>query len=167
MPGSARFINGYLMVDGPAGPPNFHLFGKDLLLVNHGADVGNVHLQSGPHGAGNHSIGATFAGELTLGAGYAQVDGARYQKIWYTGVLEFTGTATLADSMPSPVTLVRKFKMAGSLQGYLVNPFVDASTAVFDTNVSGEGVAIIELTSILDGPNRLFDLAKLTYHFFP
>ncbi|MEO8621786.1 MAG: hypothetical protein ABI625_12025 [bacterium] len=168
---TVKFTNGYLAVQGISGGPLFQLFSQapqNWVLTNESADQGNVPLQSSPLGIGAHSIGATFAGELGLGGGPSTVGSNTYPKVWYTGTLNFVGNITLTNAMPEPLIAVRAFKMSGSLQGYLNNPFVGPpGPAVFDSNVSGRGKAVIIMTSFMQGNDRLFSLKSLTYHFTP
>ena len=167
---SVHITQGYLSVLANSGP-RFQLLSPTppaWVLTNESADQGNVPLQSGPLAVGAHSIGATFAGELGLGAGPARVGATAYPKLWYSGTLNFVGNITLTMGMTEPVIAVRAFNMTGHLRGYLANPFIgDPGTAVFDSNVSGKGKAVILLTSIMQGTSRLFWLTSFTYHFTP
>jgi hypothetical protein len=168
---TVKLTHGYLAVLGNNGGPQFQLFSQppqSWVLTNEGADKGNVPLQSSPLSVGAHSIGATFAGDQGLGGGPSMVGATAYPKIWYTGTLNFVGNITLTAAMPEPLIAVRAFKMSGNLQGYLNNPFVgNPGPAVFDSNVSGKGKAVIIMTSFMQGKNRLFSLKSLTYHFIP
>lgn len=167
---TVKITHGYLNVQSSSGP-QFQLFSQTppaWVLTNATGDPGNVPLQSGPLAVGAHSIGATFAGGLGLGAGPAMVGATAYPKLWYSGTLTFSGNITLTAAMPEPVIAVRAFKMTGNLQGFLNNPFVgNPGPAVFDSNVTGKGKAVILLTSIVQGTSRLFWLTSLTYHFTP
>ena len=168
---TVKLTHGYLPVLGNAVGPQFQLFSQtpqSWVLTNEGADVGNVPLQSGPLGIGAHSIGAVFAGELGLGRGPSMVGATAYPKIWYSGTLTFSGSITLTAAMPEPVIAARAFKVSGTLKGFLNNPFIGPpGPAVFDSNVSGKGKAVIIMTSFMQGATRLFSLKSLTYHFTP
>ena len=166
---TVKITHGYLSLAGSFSAPRFQLISQvppAWVLTNEGGDQGNVPLQSGPLVVGPQSIGATFVGGLGLGP--AMVGGTAYPKLWYSGTLNFAGTITLTAAMPEPAIAVRAFKMTGNLQGFLNDPFGgNPGPAVFDSNVSGKGKAVILLTSFMQGASRLFSLTSLTYHFTP
>ncbi|MEO5816962.1 MAG: hypothetical protein ABIT20_16965 [Gemmatimonadaceae bacterium] len=160
-----HFENGYLSPRLPIGNIFFQLFAPGVVLTLTNGEEGVVSLY-GPHGPGSHSFGSNWGGDM--GTGYASVPGHTYQKVWYAGDIKLTGSVTLQASMSDPiVTLVRRFKMSGHLVAYSTNPIASSPPPVFDRKVNGAGMAIIELTSIIDMGQRAFDLRSLNYHFMP
>lgn len=157
--------HGYLSPMLPVGNIFFHLFASGVVLTLTRGEEGVVSLW-GPHGTGSHSFGSNWGGDM--GTGYASIPGHIYQKVWYGGDIKLTGNVTLTAAMSDPVvTLVRKFKMSGRLVVYDTNPIASSPPPVLDQKVNGSGMAIIELTSIIDMGKRVFDLKTLTYHFMP
>ena len=165
-----NFNHGYLSVAGLAGGPSFQLLKTNspaYLLTNNSADQGGVALQSAsPCAAGQQSLAATFAGDQGLGFGYAEAGGNVYQRLYYTGVLNFSGHVMLTNTPLSQIIVVGAFKMSGNLQGFLNNPFVgDPGPAVFDSPVSGKGKAVVEMSTSMPLGAQVFTLVRLTYHF--
>ncbi len=170
-PKPVKIRGGSLTVTGASGGPVFQLFGRDWMLTNGGADVGNVPLQSGCPGfpgcpPGAYSAGATFAGEMGLGSGHATIGAKKFVKLYYTGEVDFAAKVKLTSAMaPEAVTAV-PFELTGMLQGYKKNPAIgDPGLAVFDWKVSGKGRAVISMTSKLVAGTRMFTFVAVTYHF--
>ncbi|MEO7456691.1 MAG: hypothetical protein ABIY52_10545 [Gemmatimonadaceae bacterium] len=155
--------NGFLSPRLPGQNIYFQMFAAGTVLTLNSGEEGVVNL-FGPHGPGAHSFGSNWGGDM--GTGYLSVPGHTYQKVWYGGDIALTGSVTLTAAMSSPiVTLVRKFKMSGHLVAFDTNPIASSPPPVFDRKVKGAGMAIIELTSIIDMGQRVFDLKSVTYHF--
>lgn len=170
-PQKKKIVGGFLAVKGAQGGPTFHLFGKDWLLTNKMGDTGNVPLQSQCLGLmgcppATYSAGSNFAGELGLDDGFAMIGLKKFAKLYYTGQLDFVGKVKLTSTMPEQLTTVVPFTMTGNLQGYKNNPFVgDPGPKVFDWTVSGQGRAVLSMTSKLVKGVRRFTFFELRYHF--
>jgi len=161
------FNGGHLSVTGLGGGPVFQLFSTPLLLTNRGADPGSFP-NGFPAAPGVHSINATFAGELGLGSGYAEIGGAIHQTVWYTGELDFSGHVTLPASAPPLFVIVAPFKMKGTLQGFASNPMIGPpGPALFDHVVHAHGKAVLELTALTVGKKLTYNFSKITYDILP
>ena len=160
---SLQIQHGFCRPTVPGANNYFQMFATGTVLTMNSGEEGVVDLW-GPHGPGPHSFGSHWGGDM--GTGYLSVPGHIYQKVWYAGNMALSGSLTLQSSMADPiVTLVRKFKMSGHLVAYDTNPIASSPPPVFDRNIKGAGMAIIELTSIIDMGQRVFDLRSVTYHF--
>lgn len=158
--------HGYISVAGMGGGPFFQLFGPSVLFTNRGADEGNCSPQAqSPAQAGTHSLNASFAGGFGLGFGYGEVNGAIYQKLYYTGTINITGKCTLVNTTLSQVVVTGAFKMKGNLNAYDTDPTLNVPPAIFSNNIAGVGKAILELTTMVDNGIRIFEFKKVTYQF--
>ena len=163
---SIHFTGGHLSVTGLAGGPLFQLFSTSLIVTNRGADPGSFPIGF-PSGPGVHTINATFAGELGLGSGFAEIGGASHQTVWYTGDLNFSGNVALPSAAPPVFVIVAPFDMKGALQGYTNNPFIGPpGPALFDHKVHGSGKAVLELTASTGG-TPTYSFTTITYNFLP
>jgi hypothetical protein len=163
-----RITGGSLSVFRNHGPV-FTLSGKRF-AVRGGADPGNVSAETGtPYGPGDVvSLNSRFAGELTLGSGAAAIRGTVYQRLFYTGELNFSGgTVTVPSEDSQAITKNAPFTLSGSLNGYVNNPFVgDPGEPIFSFLLSGEGMATLQLSSFTpSGGNELHEFTSLVYTF--
>ncbi len=164
MPPVLKIQNGSLVLRLPNQSALFQMFAPGFVLVQNAGEEGVIDT-TGPTGPGAHSFGAHWGGDM--GQGFAQIGGTSYQRVWWAGDLKVSGSLTLTASMPSPVTLVRKFKMTGHLVGYSSNPILDPPPPIFDRRINGAGMAVIEYTHNISGGAPIFDLRNTTYHFMP
>jgi hypothetical protein len=115
------------------------------------------------------SLFDTFSTEDGLRNGPATFNGVDYQQVWYLGTVNFSSDLFTipADSPTGNFTLAIPFTMTGNLRAYLRDPFPsDPGPAVFSVDVSGEGIAYLELygyDSVSHG--RFFDTHLLTFSF--
>ena len=164
MPPVLRIENGSLVLRVSSESALFQMFATGFVLVQSAGEQGVIDTK-GPTGPGAHSFGAHWGGDM--GQGFALIGNTSYQQVWWAGDLKVSGSLTLTASMPSPVTLVRKFKMTGHLVGYPSNPILNPPPPIFDRRISGSGLAVIEYTHIIQNGSPVFDLRNTTYHFMP
>ncbi|MDT5059857.1 MAG: motif [Acidobacteriota bacterium] len=117
------------------------------------------------------NLNNSYEGEDQLKYGPATYNGTDYPQLWYTGRLTFlTGPLVIPQSSPTGLlTLTLPFTLSGNLNGYLLNPFSGSpGPAVFSLAVSGQGLAVLELSY---NPNPalgyLYGFRSLTYNFQP
>ena len=164
MPPTLTIQNGSLVLRLSNRSAMFHMFAPGFVLGMTNGEEGVIDT-TGPTGTGPHSFGAHWGG--TMGSGFAKIGGTMYQRVWWAGNLGVGGSLTLQATMPSPVTLIRKFKMIGTLVGYSSNPIIDTPPPIFDRSIRGSGYAVIRYTHIIDNGAPVYDLESTTYHFMP
>ena len=168
---NATVTGGQLTVTGSAGGPHFELIGSGFNIKNNGADQGNVAAQShGPYKPGDAiDLHGKFAGELGLGSGPCKIGRLSYTKLFFTGTIEFKGSAQVPGSKLATASVMGKFTFSGNLKGYTQNPFVgNPGPAVFDYQLSGHGTATVELKGFSAGPpGYLYQFTTITYKFEP
>jgi hypothetical protein len=164
----AVVTGGTLEVRGLLGGPHFDLRGADFQLSNDGADHGNCGpaTSCSPCRAGSKiSLASTFAGDLGLGRGRGTIRGQVYEPLYYTGALNFSGSATTpAQAAEGSFTVDGEFSFLGSLRCYPNNPFVkiDPGSLIYDARLGGKGVATVTLSR---SPGGLYFFKNVVYRF--
>ncbi|MDT4955286.1 MAG: motif [Acidobacteriota bacterium] len=110
-----------------------------------------------------------FAGESGLHSGPATANGTDYSLLYYTGVITFsTDALVIPPDASSLVTITMPFTVSGWLNGYLLNPAIGSpGPAVFSVTLSGQGLAVFQLSSIDSSLGRLYFFNSVTYNFQP
>lgn len=154
-----------------AGPSNqggaFTLIGNNFTL--NGFTHQGVH--SFPAEAGRTVSLGTFNLGLDISGGPATVNGVSYSSVVYQGFLSFGGPSyTLPFDAPSQFTIVFPFGFTGQLlactdpRGGLET--CPAGSVVFDSTLSGQGLATAILTSTVDPDGRrFFGMRGIQYDF--
>lgn len=141
----------------------FTLVGQNF---NFTGGVNNVpSFQFGPAGA-VLSINSFNVG-LDIRSGPGTFDGVSYTRLFYEGVMSFTGAVVVPPDAPASLFVTVPFgfqaqlgvctqsTVSGCAPGYLVN-----------ASLGGGGLATVELSSFLDGNgNRIYNIRGVTYNF--
>jgi len=109
-----------------------------------------------------------FSGLSDLKSGPATFNGTDYQQLFYSGAVVFSTDPFIlpADSPTGYFTVAVPFTMTGHLDSYLLNPFArDPGPAVFSVDVSGEGIAYLDLFGFDTPGGRKFDGYRTRYAF--
>ena len=162
-----EITSGFVSVSRLQGPI-YNLVGMNFVATGGGGEHGNT---------GPDQCRPCFAGDIiplnslyvgsSLGQGAAIVDGRIFPNLIFAGLFEFTGDPLVIPNSLSSVTLTAPFTFSGLLNGCLLSdPF--CQTPVFTTQLTGSGVARIELTLFLDSQGRpFFEFERVTYVFGP
>lgn len=153
---------GSLVTNGSLGGA-FTLVGQNF---NFTGAVNNVpSFQFGPVGA-VLSINSFNVG-LDIRSGPGTFNGVSYTRLFYEGVMSFTGAVVVPPDAPASLFVTVPFgfqaqlgvctqsTISGCAPGYLVN-----------ASLGGSGLATVELTSFLNGNgDRIYSVRNVTYNF--
>jgi hypothetical protein len=159
-------IGGFADAGGSLHGGAFTLVGSNFTLS------GFTHqgVNSFPAEAGRTVSLGTFNLGLDLSGGPAVVNGIPYGVAAYQGFLRFGASYTLPADAPSQFTVVVPFTFTGQLQA-CTDPAgalgtCPAGSIVFDSTLSGQGLATAILTSVVDPDGRrIFGLSSIRYEF--
>lgn len=116
------------------------------------------------------NLNSQYEGESDFKSGPATFNGTDYPQLWYTGVITFqTGSFVMPqDSLAGLVTISVPFTFSGHLNGYLLNPFIGPpGPAIFSLDLSGQGLAVLQLIYHPEFTHPLYHFSGLTYNFQP
>ena len=156
----------YTVLRFQGGGSHFNLVGTNFVVTGGGAGPGS----SGPASCIPCVPGEIIPMNTIVGlerGGAAIVDGSFFPNLIFTGQLEISGDPLLLPNSMSNVVLIAPFTASGFIAGCLTSdPFCEAP--VFTTELTGSGVARIELTLFLDAQGSpFFQFARATYVFGP
>jgi hypothetical protein len=157
--------SGFLSVTGFLGSPVYSFSGPGFSATALGADFG----ATGPANcfpcvSGNViSTSSNYVGQ-TLGRGTVTFNGVTFSNVFITGVLTFTGPTIVVPVTNSSVTLTAPFILSGFMGGCVETHLV-CQTTVFSTQVTGGGVASIQLEAFDSQGRTLFEFRNVTYTF--
>ena len=151
-----------------AGAPVYSFSGTNFSATGSGMDFGftGPDVSCFPCVSGNViNTNSTFA-DVTLGVGTVTINGVTFEHLYMTGILMFTGPSIVVPATASSITLTAPFILSGTMEGCL-EPHLYCHTIVFSTQVSGSGLATIELYAYPDPwlGRTLFDFRRVTYTF--
>ena len=156
----------YTVLRFQGGGSHFNLVGTNFVVTGGGAGPGS----GGPALCIPCVPGEIIPMNTIVGlerGGAAIVDGSFFRNLIFTGQLEISGDPLVIPNSSSNVVLTAPFTASGFIAGCLLtDPF--CQTPVFTTELTGSGVARIELTLFLDSQGRpFFQFARTTYVFGP
>jgi PEP-CTERM motif len=138
------------------------------LTASGGVDVG---LQNGSlFSAGQTASLLSFTVGGDIDAGSAVVNGVSFPNVFYGGFLRFDGSLPALSGPLGAFTLNVPFSFTGSLQGCLHHLFVGPcapGSLVFDTLLTGQGMATVELLGFELAGGRHYEIRNVTYNFGP
>ena len=154
----------YTVLRFQGGGSHFNLVGTNFVVTGGGAGPGS----SGPATCIPCVPGAIVPMNTIVGlerGGAAIVDGRFFRDLIFDGQLEISGDPLLIPNSMSNVVLIAPFTASGFIVGCLQSdPF--CQTPFFTTELTGSGVARIELTLFFDSQGRpFFQFARATYVF--
>jgi PEP-CTERM motif len=108
-------------------------------------------------------LGGAFHGPDAAGSGV--VDGVTYPEIFLNGMTGTFSSPSFQISGDQALTVTRNFTFAGTVRGYLLNPFVHGFTEpAFTKTLSGQGIVRGEFLFNAD-ETPLFSASSLRYEF--
>jgi hypothetical protein len=156
----------YTVLRFQGGGSHFNLVGTNFVVTGGGAGPGS----SGPASCIPCVPGEIIPMNTIVGlerGGSAIVDGRFFRDLIFTGQLEISGDPLVLPNSMSNVVLIAPFTASGFIAGCLLSDQF-CETPVFTTELTGSGVARIELTFFLDAQGRpFFQFARATYVFGP
>ena len=157
--------SGFVFVSGMHGPL-YVLVGNNFAVTGGAGDHG----ATGPGLCAPCVSGAviplnsTYVGR-SLGMGTAIVDGSFFPDVIFRGEFNLTGDPFVLPDSTSPVTLTATFSFSGLLVG-CPRGDPDCRTPMFSTQLTGSGLAIIDLNVTFDFQGRpLFEFVSVNYTF--
>jgi hypothetical protein len=103
-----------------------------------------------------------------IGAGSAVVNGVSYSQIFYGGQVSLTAFVPAIDWRDGAFSVVVPFTLTGNLRGCATNPELLGPCdggLLFDTFVTGEGMAIVNVFGFEVGANRFLTVSRVNYTF--
>jgi hypothetical protein len=115
------------------------------------------------------NLNTNWSGYYEFHSGPATINGINYDRLYFSGVMSLTGgPLTMPFDDAAAFSISTAFTMTGQMNFYLNNPETDPGPAIFSTLLSGEGIAVIQVTSIVDAHfGRLYFSNGVTYNFQP
>lgn len=159
--------SGSLAVTGLSGSPVYSFLGTNFAAVGTGLDSGftGPEVSCFPCVSGNLiNINSLFV-DVSLGKGNVTIDGSTFNQIFIRGVLTFSGSSVVVPDGGLDIILTAPFSLSGLMEGCLVS-HATCQTVVFSTQVSGSGVATIQLQGFVDSEGHtLYLFRNVTYTF--
>ena len=157
--------SGFIFVSGMHGP-QYSLAGNNFAVTgglgDHGATGPGL---CAPCRAGELiPLNSMYVG-LSLGQGTATVDGTFFNDVIFRGVFDLSGDPFLIPNSTSAVILTAPFTFSGFIVG-CPRGDPDCPAPFFTTQLTGSGVAIINLNFLFDSQgNALFEFVNVNYVF--
>jgi hypothetical protein len=159
--------SGFFSVTGLSGSPVYIFAGTNFSATGSGSDFGftGPEISCFPCASGALiNTNGNYVG-VTLGQGTVALNGQTFNNIFISGILTFTGSPVIVPVTNSSVTLFAPFTLDGSLNGCLESHLI-CQTIVFSTQVTGSGIASIQLQAFTDAQGQtLFFFRNVTYTF--
>ena len=159
--------SGSLSVTGLSGSPVYNLIGTNFAAAGTGLNSGftGPELSCFPCVTGDLvNINSLFV-DSSLGKGTVTIDGATFNQIFIRGALTFTGANVVVPVGGLDIILTAPFTLSGLMEGCL-EPHATCQSVVFSTQVSGTGLASIQLQGFVDSEGRtLYLFRNITYTF--
>lgn len=158
--------SGSLTVAGFFTAPNYSFAGENFSVTAHGADPGFTGPTSCfPCVGGSLNVNSFFAG-TSLGQGTVTIGGTTFNNIFIAGTFEFTAGSVLVPPPTGPITLTTPFTFAGLMNGCTVpHATCTSSNIVFTTQLTGSGIAFVELNFFQTPSLTFYQFKQVTYVF--
>lgn len=156
---------GFVFVSGLHGPV-YSLVGNNFAVTGGAGDFGATGpALCSPCVAGQLiPLNSLYIGR-SLGMGTATVDGSFFGDVIFRGEFNLTGDPFLIPDTTSALTLTAPFSFAGVLVG-CPRGDPDCPTPLFTTQLTGSGLATVNLSVIFDFQGRpLFEFVNVNYAF--
>jgi len=100
-------------------------------------------------------------------SGHGVVNGVSYASFFYGGTIDFNSVIPPLNWAQGAFSIVVPFNITGTLQGCTQSAGGGLCTGgiIFDTLVTGQGMATVELFGIMIGDHRSFSVGRVTYNF--
>lgn len=96
------------------------------------------------------------------------VNGVSYSPIYYEGMMDFNAVLPNVTGPLGAFTLTVPFTISGHIRGCQNNSNMQGPCVqgyIFDTLLSGQGLAFVEMVGFQIGSNRHFSITRVTYDF--
>lgn len=158
--------SGSLTVPGFFQGPNYSFAGQNFSVTANGGDPGFTGPASCfPCGAGSLNMNAFFVG-TSLGQGTVTINGTTFNNLIIGGTFEFIAGSVLVPPPTSAITLSTPFTFSGLMNGCTTSLATCTSSGfVFTTQLSGSGIAFVELNFIQTSTFSFYQFKSVTYVF--
>jgi|GEM_PF-1371392 len=159
--------SGSLTVQGFFHAPNYNFAGENFAVNASGLDPGFTGPTSCfPCVSGNSiNVNSFFAGS-SLGHGTVTINGTTFNDLFIAGTFQFTGGSVTVPVATSAVTLTAPFTFSGLMNGCTVSHLLcTSSDIVFTTQLTGSGIAFVELNFFQTSTLSFFQFKQVTYVF--
>jgi len=160
--------SGSLTVTGFFHAPNYSFAGENFAVTASGLDAGATGPASCfPCVSGNSiSVNSFFVGS-SLGRGTVTINGTTFNDLFIAGTFQFTGLSSIIVPVAtSAVTLTAPFTFSGLMNGCTVQHLLcTSSDIVFTTQLTGSGIAFVELNFFQTSTFSFFQFKQVTYVF--
>jgi hypothetical protein len=158
--------SGSLTVPGFFQAPNYSFAGQNFSATAHGSDPGFTAASSCfPCGPGSLNMNAFFAGS-SLGQGNVTINGTTFNDVFISGTFQFTAASVLLPPPVQAITITTPFTFSGVINGCTVaHALCTSSNIVFTTQLSGSGIAFVELAFFQSSSFAFYQFRNVTYVF--
>jgi len=158
--------SGSLTVSGFFQAPNYSFAGQNFSVTAHGGDPGFTGPTSCfPCVGGSLNVNSFFAG-TSLGQGTVTINGTTFNNIFIAGTFQFTAASVVVPPPVSAITLTTPFTFSGLMNGCTVQHLsCTSSDIVFTTQLSGSGIAFVELAFFQTSSLTFYQFKSVTYVF--
>lgn len=158
--------SGSLTLTGFFSAPSFSFSGENFSVTGSGGEAGATGPQlCFPCASGNLINVNSFFGGSSLGFGSVTINGMTFNNVVFAGQIQFSGNPVIVPVAMSNVTLTAPFTFSGTLLGCPAPAPCTPQNAVFTTELTGSGLAFIELRFLPD--INLFQHERTAYVFGP
>jgi hypothetical protein len=158
--------SGSLTVPGFFQGPNYSFAGQNFSATAGSGDPGFTAPSSCfPCGGGNLNVNSFFAG-TSLGQGTVTINGTTFNDLFIAGTFQFIAGSVMIPPPVAAITVTVPFTFSGVMNGCTVShALCTASNIVFTTQVSGSGLAFVELNFFQSGTFSFYQFKNVTYVF--
>ena len=158
--------SGSLNVPGFFLGPNYSFAGQNFSVTASSGDPGFTGPTSCfPCGAGSLNVNAFFVG-TSLGQGTVTIGGTTFNNIFIAGTFQFTAGSVIVPPPVAAITLTAPFTFSGLMNGCTVSHATcTSSDFVFTTQLTGSGIAFVELNFFQTPSFSFYQFKQVTYVF--
>lgn len=158
--------SGSLTVPGFFRGPSYNFAGRNFSVTGSGGDPGFTGPASCfPCSGGNLNVNSFFAG-TSLGQGTVTINGTTFNNLFFSGTFDFIAGSVVVPPPTGPITLTAPFTFSGLMNGCTVSlASCTSSNIVFTTQLSGSGIAFVELDFFQTSSFSFYQFKRVTYVF--
>lgn len=158
--------SGSLTVPGFFQGPNYSFAGQNFSVTASSGDPGFTGPTSCfPCVGGSLNVNSFFVG-TSLGQGTVTINGMTFNDLFIAGTFQFTAGSVLLPPPTQAITLTTPFTFTGLMNGCLVqHATCTSSDFVFTTQLTGSGIAFVELNFFQTSSFSFYQFKQVTYVF--
>ena len=158
--------NGSLTVPGFFQGPTYSFAGQNFSVAAGSGDAGFTGPSSCfPCGAGNLNVNSVFAG-TSLGQGTVTINGTTFNDLFVAGTFQFIAGSVVLPPPVAAITITVPFTFSGVINGCAVSHATcTSSDIVFTTQLSGSGLAFVQLNFFQTSSFSFYQFKNVTYVF--